>query len=122
MTVPAAPRYLTVVRSAAAIAFDEAGCDEASTRDLVLATDELASVVLGGSRPEGTLELEVAYDDDDLYVRVSVPLSRGGFTPATPELTELLLAATTASFEVRIDEGTLYGVLQRERSTPGDGA
>lgn len=120
MTVPAATRYLTVVRVAAAVAFDEAGCDEVCTRDLVLATDELSAVVLGGARPDAALELEIEHDDDDLYVRVSAPMSDLGFTPATPELTELLLAATTASFEVRIDDGVLYGVLQRERAAAPD--
>jgi hypothetical protein len=120
VTVPADARYLAVLRAATAIALDEVGCDEACTRDLVLATDELAAVVLGGARPDVDLELQIESDDDDLYVRVSVPLATVGFTPATPELTELLLAATTASFEVRIDDGILYGVLQRERATATD--
>ncbi len=120
ITVPAAPRYPGVLRVATAVTLDEVGCDEACTRDLVLATDELAAVVLGGARPLAALELEIEHDDGDLYVRVSVPLSTVGFTPATPGLTELLLAATTASFEMRIDEGTLYGVLQRERTTDPD--
>ncbi len=121
--VPAELRYLEVVRVAVRIAFD--GCDPACSTDLQLATDELAGLLISSAEPDCRLRLCSHQDDHDAYVRMSVPAREPCLRPAAPELTHLLLTATTDSYDLAVDDedgtNTLVGVLQRGlkgRSTP----
>lgn len=115
IVVPAQPCFLQMVRLTVATVFEAAGCDEETVRDLVLASDEIASVVLLARAPEAELELEIELDADalDLYIRVCVPVADEDFTPQTPELTQLLLSGVTDSFDLRIHDHLLVGVIQR---------
>jgi hypothetical protein len=119
IAVPARRPSLDVLRTATGEALADARCGERCARDVVLATDELAAVLLDVARPESELEVELRADDDDVYVRMSVPLRADDLAPRTPELTGLLLEATADSYDIRIDEGEVVAVIQRGLSDDG---
>ena len=118
--VPAQLRYLEVIRVAVRIAFD--GCDPACCTDLQLAADELAGLLISSAEPDCRLALCSHHDDHDAYVRMSVPTREPCLRPAAPELTHLLLTATTDSYDLSVDDergtNTLTGVLQRRLESP----
>lgn len=113
MTVPAELRFLEVLRTAVRVAIEGSGCDNGCDRDLQLAVDELASILIVSARTPGGLQLAVTHDETDVYVRMVVPISEAGFHPEVADLTRLLLDATVDSYDVRTDEEDLVGVLQR---------
>ncbi len=113
VTVPAELRFLEVLRTAVRIAVDGSGCDSGCDRDLQLAVDELASILIVSARTPSGLQLAVTHDETDVYVRMTVPISDAGFHPEVADLTRLLLDATVDSYDVRTDEEDLVGVLQR---------
>jgi hypothetical protein len=113
VTVPAELRFLEVLRIAVRVAAADSGCDGACDRDLQLAVDELASILIISARTPSGLELAVTHDETDVYVRMVVPVSEAGFRPEVADLTRLLLDATVDSYEVRTDNEDLVGVLQR---------
>ena len=113
VTVPAELRYLEVLRVAVRVATEGAGCDYGCDRDLQLAADELASILIVSARTPGTLRLAVTTDESDVYVRMMVPLAETGFQTEVADLTRMLLDATVDSYDVRSDGGELIGVLQR---------
>lgn len=120
--VPATLRYLEVVRIAVRIAFE--GCDPACSTDLQLATDELAGLLISSAQPDCRLAICSHQDDHDAYVRMSVPTREPRPRPAAPELTHLLLTATTDSYDLAVDDEngtvTLIGVLQRRLASRSD--
>lgn len=113
--VPAELRFLEVIRVAVRISF--AGCDPACSTDLQLATDELAGLLISSAEPDCRLAICSYHDDDDAYVRMSVPTCAPCLRPVAPELTHLLLTATTDSYDLAVDDedgtATMIGVLQR---------
>lgn len=111
--VPAELRFLEVIRLAVRIAGEGRGLDGESERDLQLASDELAAVLILAARSCVALHLSVDHDGDDVYVRMSVPLSDDGFHPEVPNMTKLLLDATVDSYEICTDGDDVIGVLQR---------
>lgn len=113
VTVPAELRFLEVLRVAVRVALEDSVRDAGCDRDLQLATDELASVLMVSARSPGTLQLAVGHDETDVYVRMVVPLCVAGFRPEVADLTRLLLDATVGSYDVRADGEELIGVLQR---------
>ena len=113
VTVPAELRFLEVLRTAVRVAIEGSGCDTGCDRDLQLAVDELASILIVSARTPGGLQLAVTHDETDVYVRMVVPLSAAGFHPEVADLTRLLLDATVDSYDVRTDDEDLVGVLQR---------
>jgi hypothetical protein len=115
--VPADLRFLAVLRLAAVVMAAEFGGLGARLRDVELAVDELAAVLIRAAERGGQLELAVMHDDD-LYVEMVVPVPRGPVELATPELTSLLLEATAESFDISVEGRALLGVLQF--APPGD--
>jgi len=113
VTLPAELRFLEVLRTAVRVAIDASGCDGGCDRDLQLAVDELASILIVSARTPSGLKLVVTHDETDVYVRMAVPVSEAGFHPEVADLTRLLLDATVDSYDVRTDEEDLVGVLQR---------
>ena len=113
VTVPAELRFLEVLRIAVRVALEDSGCDDGCDRDLQLAVDELASILIVSARAPSGLQLAVTHDESDVYVRMVVPISEAGFHPAVADLTRLLLDATVDSYDVRTDDDDLVGVLQR---------
>jgi hypothetical protein len=121
VTVPADGRFLAVACTAVRAALVDSGCDEGCERDLQLAIDELGSVLIESSRPSGALRLVVTEDELDVYVRMVVPVSDGGFRPRVADLTRMLLDTTVGSYEVRQYGSELVGVLQRTLGEPEPG-
>jgi anti-sigma regulatory factor (Ser/Thr protein kinase) len=121
MVVPAELRFLEVLRLAVRVATENSGCDDGCDRDLQLAVDELASILIVSARTPSGLELAVTHDEADVYVRMVVPVSDAGFHPEVADLTRLLLDATVDSYDVRTDDEDLVGVLQRSLDSDGRG-
>ena len=113
VTVPAELRFLEVLRTAVRVAMDGTGCDNGCDRDLQLAVDELASILIVSARTPSGLQLTVTHDETDIYVRMVVPISDAGFHPEVADLTRMLLDATVDSYDVRTDDEHLVGVLKR---------
>ena len=113
VSLPAELRFLEVARSAVRVGLAGSACDPGCDRDLQLATDELASILIVAAEHPAQLRLTVTDDETDAYVRMQVPASPAGGTPPTGELTRLLLDATVESYEITIEDDQLLGVLQR---------
>jgi hypothetical protein len=117
VTVAAELRFLEVVRSAAAVAFDGSGGDVGCARDLELAVDELVSVLLLSARTPSDLQLTFSHDETDAHVHMTVPLASEGFHPQLTGLTRLLLEATADAYDVHTDGHDLIAVLRRRLDT-----
>ena len=114
MSVPAELRFLEVAREAVRVGLGGSACDPGCERDLQLATDELASILIVAADHPAQLRLAVTDDETDAYVRMQVPASStGGTPPPTGELTRLLLDAAVESYHITIEDDLLYGLLQR---------
>jgi anti-sigma regulatory factor (Ser/Thr protein kinase) len=113
ITVPAQLRFLELVQTAVRVWLRDSGCDVGCVRDVQLAADELAATLIIAARTPGSFRLGVTHDDHDVYVTMSVPLAEAGFHPVHPELTRMLLDATADSYDVRVCDDDLVGVLQR---------
>jgi hypothetical protein len=113
VTMPADRGFLDVARSAVSAALAGSGGDEGCERDLQLATDELASILVVSARARSQLNLAVTDDGTDVYVRMSVPVGPSGFYAPSLDLTRMLLDATVDSYEVVVDGDDLIGILQR---------
>lgn len=111
--MPAELRYLELVRLVVEVCLARSDCDPGCVRDLQLATDELASVLIGAARHPGELELAVTDDATDAYVRVLVPTPPDAGSPQIDALTRLLLDTTVDSYVLDAEDGLLLGVLQR---------
>jgi hypothetical protein len=118
VVIPADPRYLEVLRMAAAILVEDAGGRGELLRDLVLAVDEVAATLIEAAEEGGVLEMS-SHREDDLYVRLTVPIGRGAAAPTPGELTRQLLETTTDSFDLAADQGRLVGTLQAEIAHDG---
>jgi hypothetical protein len=112
--VPADTRYLEVLRLAASIAVEDAGGRGPTLTDVVLAVDEVAATLMQMARMGSRLEMSCRRDDEDLYVRLAVPIEDHAVPPEPEELTRQLLETTTDSFHLAVDDGRLLGVLQTE--------
>lgn len=113
VTVPAQLRFIEIVRRSAAIALEGAGGDAGCARDVALAVDELASIVILSAATPSHLRLTVCHDEAHAYVRMEAPLSADGFHPQVAELTQLLLDATVDVYDVSTNGRELVGTLQR---------
>ena len=113
VTVPAQLRFLELIQTAVRVGLGATDCDPDCASDVQLAADELAAVLIVSARSPGQLRLRVTHDDDDVYVRMSVPLSEAGFHPRHAGLSRMLLDATADSYDVRVCGDDLVGVLQR---------
>ncbi len=113
MSLPAELRFLEVARDAVRIGLVGSACDPGCERDLQLATDELAAILIAAADHPAQLQLSVTDDETDVSIRMLVPVSSTGPTPPTGELTRRLLDVTVEAYEIAIEDDQLIGVLQR---------
>lgn len=111
--MPAELCYLDLARSFVATCLAGSVADPRCMRDLQLATDELASILVGAALRPGELELAITDDATDAYIRVRVPTPPGAGCPQLDELTRLLLDTTVDSYALDSEGDRLLGVLQR---------
>jgi hypothetical protein len=117
--LPADTRYLEALRLAASISVENAGGSGSTLTDVVLAVDEVAAILMQVAARGSRLEMTCRRDDEDLYIRLAVPIEDRVAPPEPEELTRQLLATTTDSFHLTVDQGRLVGVLQTELDDPG---
>ncbi len=114
-TIPAHLGLLGAIRSAVGAVVHQIGASAACRRDLQLAADEAAAVLIEDARPWTELQLAITHDDSDVYVGVvnrrAEPVRRLGVN----ELTEVLLEGVVESHEVFADGERGYAILQTAR-------
>jgi hypothetical protein len=113
ITVPAQLRFLEVIRRAACIELETRGGDADCTRDVLLAVDELASVLILSAQAPSQLRLTVSSDAVEVDVRMDVLLSEAGYHPNIEELTRLLLDATVDIYDIRTNGREVLARLRR---------
>ena len=118
LTVPAHLSFLATIRAAVSAIVGEFGGVE-DDRDLQLAADEVASVLIEESRPWTVVQLSVAQDDTDIYVRIVTRRAQLGRRLVIPKLTQLLLDSAVESYEVFGEGRWGYGILQTSKAGRG---
>lgn len=91
---------------------DQVGGSPACRRELQLATDEAAAVLIDDAMPWTEIRLVVTYDDEDVYVRVVSRRAQPGRGLGTGDLTALLLDGMVESYELFADGQRGYAILQ----------
>ncbi len=117
-TVPAHLGFLPTIRTALGTLAEELGETNARARDLQLAADEVAAVLIDDASAWTQLQLSIAHDETDIYVRIVTRRARPGRRLVVHELTQLLLRSAVASYELFADDQLGYAFLQ----IPRDGA
>ena len=114
ITLPADPAFVAVVHAAVGAFADGVAGDGACTRDLQVATDEAASVVLATARPLSEVQLSFERDDLDVYVRLHAPWDDASEV-AFDEVSRARVAGAVESFVLDTDGLSILAVLQRPR-------
>lgn len=117
LTIPAHLSFLTTIRTAVGVMVREAGGAD-RRRDLRLAVDEAAAVLIHDARPWTGVILSIAHDEADIYVRLVSRRAQPDRRLVITDLTRLLLDSAVESYEVFADGGRGYAILQ----TAHDGA
>ncbi len=94
------------------VALDGSGADESCARDLRLAVDELAAILILSAVTPSELPVTISHDATNVHVRMEVSLA-AGFRPHMASLTRSLLEATTDAYEVRGEGSKLVAVVLR---------
>jgi hypothetical protein len=115
-TIPAHLGFLATIRSAVGAVVHQVGGSGACRRDLQLATDEAAAVLIEDAQPWTQLQLAITHDDADVYVRVVNQRARPGRRLGIHELTAVLLDGVVESHEVFADGECGYAILQTARN------
>lgn len=76
------------------------------------AAEELASSLVERAKPWSQLDIELAHDEEDVYLRMTVDQATTTATPRSSGMTRLLLKGTIDSVDVGVDDGRAYGVVQ----------
>lgn len=95
LDVPAATRFLHIVRLTAAGAAAEAGLDAEEVEDIKIAVDELCSVAIAASTEERVLSLEFVAADGGLRVEATIPATGA---VEVDEMGQAIINATVDSF------------------------
>lgn len=95
LDVPAATRYLHIVRLTAAGAATEAGLDAGEVEDIKIAVDELCSVAIAASTEDQVLSLQFIATDDGLQVEATIPTSDA---MEVDEMGQAIISATVDAF------------------------
>ncbi len=121
LTIPAHLSFLATIRTAVAAMLWQVGGVEGD-RDLQLASDEAAAVLIEDARPWTVVQLSIAHDDTDIYIRMGTQRAQPGRPLVVHELTRLLLDCAVESYEVFGEDGQAYAVLQTALDTGGTAA
>lgn len=111
--IPAHLGFLGAIRAAVSVVVQHIECDDACDADMQLATDELGAVLINDALPWSEIELAIAHDDTDVYVRMSAQRAAPGQNLVVAELSQMLLAAAVESYDVRAEDACTFAVLQR---------
>jgi anti-sigma regulatory factor (Ser/Thr protein kinase) len=113
VSVPAQLRFLGIVGRSVDVALDGSRADESCARDLRLAVDELAAILILSAGTASDLKVTIAHDATNVHVRMEVSLAAAGFRPRTASLTRLLLDTTADAYEVRGEGSELIALVMR---------
>lgn len=116
LTFPAHRSFLATIRTAVGAMVREVG---GADRDLQLATDEAAAVLIDDARPWTVVHLSIAHDDTDIYVRVVTQRAQPGRGLVIHELTTLLLDSVVESYEIFEEDRQAYAILQTAQDGVG---
>jgi hypothetical protein len=115
-TIPAHLGFLATIRTAVGDVVQEVGGSAACRRDLQLAADEAAAVLIEDALPWTELQLAITHDDTDVYVRVVSRRAQPARRLGMQELTQVLLEGVVESHEVFAEGQRGYAILQRGRN------
>lgn len=116
LTVPAHLGFLAAIRAAIGVVARQVGASAACQRDLQLATDEAAAVLIEDALPWTELELAIEHDDADVYVRIANRRAHPARRLDVDHLTRLLLGGMVESHELFVEDTRCYAILQRPRT------
>jgi hypothetical protein len=114
--IPAHLGFLPTIRTAVDDVVHEVGGSPACRRDLQLAADEAAAVLIEDALPWTELRLAITHDETDVYVRLVTRRAQPGHRLGIQELTQVLLEGVVESHEVFADGRRGYAILQRARN------
>lgn len=115
-TIPAELRFLEMLRVAVHVALDGSGCDRACDTDLVLATDELAAVLITMARTRSSLAFALTHDRAAVHIRMVVPRSPLRSEQHDAEFNRLLLSTTVDAYDLSVTDDDVTGTLRRHLS------
>ena len=101
--VPADPRFLQVLRVAAAAASLEVIDDFQRIDDLRLAIDELSAAAIDSAHRDARIDVEIWADGDAVRVRGRVRAREGDAAPALSDIGQLLVASVSRSYRLDRD-------------------
>lgn|GEM_PF-5723544 len=116
VTVPAHLGFLAAIRAAVGAVVQQVGASSDCRRDLQLATDEAAAVLIEDALPWTQLELAIEHDDADVYVRIVNRRAHPARRLGVDGLTRLLLGGVVESHELFVEDARGYAILQRPRN------
>ncbi len=97
LVIPAATRFLHLVRLTAAGAAAEAGLDAEEVEDVKIAVDELCSITIAASVPHDVLTIDFVADRGRLRIVATAP---GAGAMAVDEMGQAILGATVDTFDL----------------------
>ncbi len=89
--------------------------DAVDPSGVLMAADVLATALIQHARRWSDLEAAVVHDEEDLYVRLSVPSRQGEEQVAIADRSLRLLYAMVDSVDLRVSEGRAFAVIQVPR-------
>ncbi len=113
VSVPAQLRFLDIIGRSVDVALDGSRADESCARDLRLAVDELAAILILSAGTTSELKVTIGHDAANVHVRMEVSIAAAGFRPRTASLTRLLLDTTADAYEVRGEGSKLVALAMR---------
>ena len=92
--------------------------DVASGRDVQAAVRSIAGAVIARARPWTPVEVSIVIDDSDVFVRSSAELLDPTEPPQLGDHARATLRRNVESFEVLLEEGRMFAVLQVSLEPP----
>jgi hypothetical protein len=114
--LPAHLSFLAVIRDAVAAVVREVGGSSACRRDLQLASDEAAAVLIEDAPAWSEVKMAIAHDDADIYVRLITRRAKPGHRLVIHELTRMLLGSAVQSYDIFAEDQLAYAFLQAPRA------
>lgn len=115
VTLPAHLSFLAAIRTVVNTFIWEVGGSPNCRRELQLAADEAAAILMEDAVPWSEVEVSIAHDDTDVYVRLSIRRADPSHRLMIDELTQMLLDGVVESHEILVDGDRAYAVMQTSR-------